>query len=74
MDSGVGFHTYTNAHTPRNEPAEKWKSTLDQVGMLKHGTEDLDKKLLELQKLLSKMQLQLSAETSNFYSVSDTYL
>ncbi|KAK7683300.1 hypothetical protein QCA50_013562 [Cerrena zonata] len=60
--------SYSNATGIKNEPEDRWKSTLGQVRFLKNRTEDLDRKLLELQKLLGKMQVKLSVDTSNVYS------
>ena len=59
-----------NYYNKASEPMDKWITTLEQVQTLKSHTEDLDRKLLELQNLLGKMQITHPVESSNFYSVS----
>ena len=67
--SGVSSHLHNNVDRI-SEPIDKWTTTLQQVRTLKSHTEDLDRKMLELQRLLGKMQAPLSVDSPNFYGVS----
>ena len=67
--SGASSHSHKNVNKT-SEPIDKWMTTLHQVRTLKSCTEDLDRKMLELQRLLGRMQAPLSVESPNFYGVS----
>ena len=47
--SGASSHSHKNVNKT-SEPIDKWMTTLHQVRTLKSCTEDLDRKMLELQR------------------------